>query len=287
MTEIQADRPEDGQFQMLEIGGSRMRVFVRVSGSGRRPLLICNGLGQAVEILFPLIAELGDRTIVAFDAIGVGRSATPDRALGISDHTALTREMLTRLGIGDYDVLGISWGGSIAQQLAHDDPVHCRRMVLAIASAGGIGSWWGTPIALSEIFFPMRYFSKEYGNLIGPLMYGGEALWSPTLFRDYAKHSIAPSRAGYFGQVAAMCSWTSLGWLHRITQPTQVISGLLDGLIPAANQLLLAQRIPGAELRVFAAGHLLMYSHRAEIGPVITAFLDRDTDGSSSDAKEV
>lgn len=265
---------QPGGFRMLDLGEYRMRVLVREGVSDSPPLLLCNGLGQSIEILLPLIEEITDRPVIAFDAIGTGHSSAPFRPLTIPDHAVLVRRMLRHLGIATYHVLGISWGGCLAQQLAHDDPGGCRRVILAATSAGGLASWWGTPVALSEILFPLRYSSETYRDLVGPLMYGGEAMMRPSLFHDYASRGIAPSAAGYFGQVAAMCSWTSLGWLHRITQPTLVISGLWDGLIPAVNQMLLAERIPGARLKVVAAGHLLMYSRRKQIAPAIGAFLD-------------
>lgn len=259
----------------MELLGNTVRVLYRKSESDLRPLLVCNGLGQAVEILFPLLEQFKGRPIIAFDAVGIGKSSVSRQPLSIPEHVSVVREMLVQLGVRQYDVLGISWGGSIAQQLAHDDPEGCQKLVLAVTSAGGVGSWWGTPLALSEIFLPLRYISKEYGNFIGPLMYGGEAITAPELFKEYSKNSIAPSYSGYIGQVVAMCSWTSLGWLHQLTQPTQIICGIYDGLIPPANQFMLAQMIPKADLKVFQAGHLLMYSRREEVGEMVTDFLNR------------
>lgn len=263
------------EFTTVDLGDYRMRVHRRQTDCGRRPLLICNGLGQAVEMLKPLMDELHDRPLIAFDAIGAGKSTVPESCLTIQQHADLVRDMLGQMGVDEYDVLGISWGGCVAQQLAHDDPEGCRQLVLGIASAGGAVSWWGSPIAVSEILFPMRYASRAYGNLIGPWMYGGEAITTPGLYQAYAENTVKPSYQGYMFQVMAMCSWSSASWLHKITQPALVLSGLYDTLIPAGNQAFLACKIPGAELRVFPAGHLLMYSHRQEVAELIDTFLDR------------
>lgn len=269
-------QPQEPRIGYHTIDGLKIRYFDRPGADDHPPLLICNGLGQAFEILFPLMDELPARRIIAFDAAGVGRSDVPDTMLSIENHADIVAKLMDQLEIPTYDILGISWGGSVAQQMAHDHPTRCRRLILAITSAGGIGSWWGTPLALSEIVMPLRYSSREYGNFIGPFMYGGEAVLNPQLFRDYAKNSIKPDYQGYFGQVRAMCSWTSLGWLRTLTQPTQVIAGLFDGLIPIANQLLLANTIPNAQLKIYNAGHLLMYSERESVGTLITDFLDRE-----------
>lgn len=265
--------PKDG-FRTIRIGKDRLRVYTRNMDAGGVPLLVCNGLGQACEMLFPLLDELGGRPLIAFDAVGVGRSSVPDHQTTIPEHADMLAEVMTRLGIERFDLLGISWGGALSQQLVHAHPDRVRRLILAISSPGGILTWWGSPIAISEILLPLRYSSKAYGNFIGPLMYGGEAMFMPSLFREYSRHALRPDYQGYMAQVQAMCSWTSLPWLHRINQKTLVIGGTFDALIPLPNQIALARMIPKARLKVYPAGHLLMYSLRREVGRLITRFLD-------------
>lgn len=257
----------------VDIDGASIRYYIRPEESEEPPLLLCNGLGQSIEILAPLIEELPGRTIIAFDIPGVGRSEALPNVRTIPQYAAFIRSLLGAIGVETIDVLGISWGGAVSQQLAHDEPDRVRKLILSITSAGGIGSWWGTPIALTEIMFPMRYLNKAYGNFIGPWMYGGEAVLHPEVFRKYSKHAIAPTAQGYFSQVRAMCSWTSLLWLGSLQQPTLVIAGQFDGLIPITNQILLAHKIPNAQLHVYQAGHLLMYTQRKKVGALVQSFL--------------
>lgn len=265
--------PESGHYQVMSIGDATLRVYrVGSQGSGV-PLVICNGLGQSVEILYPLMHEFPDRPIIAYDAAGVGKSSVPEVATTIPQHAAMLRDLLDQLGVTEFDILGISWGGAVAQQITFDLPDRVRKMVLAVSSAGGLGSWWGSPVALAEIVFPMRYLNKSYGNFIGPFMYGGEAILHPDLFRSYSKHAVRPTYQGYSAQVQAMCSWTSVPWLGQLTTPTQIIGGAFDTLIPIANQMLLASLLPRARLKVYKAGHLLMYSSRQEVGELISDFL--------------
>lgn len=266
-------------FQTTTLDGVLLRYMRRDSDSDQPPLLVFNGLGQSLEVLLPILDEIPGRAIVGFDMPGVGRSEMADHIKTIPDYASLAMRLMDELGIEQFDIMGISWGGALAQQMAFDAPERVRKLVLAITSAGGIGSWWGTPIALSEIMFPLRYVSKAYGNFIGPWMYGGEALSSPELFKEYSKRAIAPSPEGYFTQVRAMCSWTSLPWLRRLKQKTLVIAGQYDGLIPITNQILLSSIMPNARLEVYPAGHLLMYTRRKEIGPVIVNFLGFDAQG--------
>lgn len=268
------DAAVDHPLATTTVMGSKVRYLLKPGDAAAPPLLICNGLGQSIEILYPLIDELPDRTIIAFDAPGLGRSEVNGKVRTIPDFAACAMALIDQLGIDEFDVLGISWGGSLAQQMAYDAPERVKKLVLAITSAGGIGSWWGTPIALSEIMFPMRYADKAYGNFIGPWMYGGNVILNPGSFREYSKHAIAPTPEGYFTQVRAMCGWTSLPWLRRLRQPTLVLAGQYDGLIPLGNQLLLSNLIPDAQLHVFQDGHLLMYSRRHEVATLISSFLD-------------
>ncbi|MCK0140060.1 alpha/beta hydrolase [Aliiroseovarius sp. F47248L] len=264
----------DITFSTVTVDDTSVRYLQRDGATDTPPLLIFNGLGQSLEVLLPLIDELKDRTIVAFDMPGIGRTPMLEDIATVADYAEFTLRLLDKLKIENVDVLGISWGGAVAQHLARDASSRVGKLVLAITSAGGIGSWWGTPIALSEIMFPMRYISKTYGNFIGPLMYGGEAIFAPDDFREYSKHAIAPSPEGYFTQVRAMCNWTSLPWLRQLPQKALIIAGKYDGLIPITNQILLANMMQNARLEVYPAGHLLMYTQRKDVGVTIGAFLD-------------
>lgn len=265
--------PENGQYQMLLVGGTTLRVFTKDLDRAGVPMVICNGLGQSIEILFPLMHEFPGHPIIAYDAAGVGHSEVPHDGTTIPQHAVMLREVLDQLDVEKFDVMGISWGGAVAQQIARDHPDRVQKMVLSVTSAGGLGSWWGSPVALAEIMFPMRYMNKAYGNFVGPFMYGGEAILHPELFRHYSEHAVRPTYKGYAAQVQAMCSWTSVPWLGDLATPTQIIGGALDTLIPIANQMLLAALLPRAELKVFNAGHLLMYSRRAQIGEMVKEFL--------------
>ncbi len=270
----QADEaPANSRFRMLSAGGVNLRVFTRDMDHPGVPLVICNGLGQSVEILFPLMQELSNRPIIAFDAAGVGESDVPADITTMAQHAAMLGMILDQLDVQQSDVMGISWGGAVAQQIARDQPDRVRKLVLAITSAGGPGSWGGSPIAVSEILFPWRYMNKHYGNFIGPLMYGGEAILQPALFREYARNAISPDIRGYFAQVTALCCWSSIPWFGQLTQPTLIIGGALDTLIPISNQMLLLSLKPNSDFKVFNAGHLLMYSRRSEVGDLVTEFL--------------
>ena len=156
-----SDMPNSREMRFLEVKGMNIRVFSRNLGNGDIPLLILNGLGQSIEILLPLVDQLDGRAIVVFDMPGVGLSQMADGPLSIPQYTRIAVDILERLGLESFDVMGIYWGGSVTQQPARDHGDRCRKLILAITVAGGLASWWGNPIALSEILFPLRFTNKD------------------------------------------------------------------------------------------------------------------------------
>ena len=79
---------------------------------------------------------------------------------------------------------------------------------------------------------------------------------------------------GYMLQMTAFSTFNSLPWLHRVKQPTLVLSGGQDRLMPVANSAILASRLPNARLRVFEQwGHYLLHDPASGAGAVVASFL--------------
>ena len=113
-----------------------MRYSGRAGDRSATPLLIFNGLGANIELASLSSTRSTAREIVMFDVPGVGGSPAPRRALPALRHRASRRELLDHLGHDGADVLGVSWGGAIAQQFALRHPARCRRLVLAATAPG-------------------------------------------------------------------------------------------------------------------------------------------------------
>ena len=220
------------EFSYHTVSGLKLRVMRSRSNSDKPPLIVCNGIGQSCETIQPFLEEVRDRTVFSFDAAGVGHSDTPSGFITVEQHTDLFAELLDELGIEAADIMGISWGGALAQQFAHSYPRRCRRLILAITSAGGPITLSGSPLAAMEILFPLRRTHTFWKRTIGPIVYGGEALFIHAELADYQNRNVTSGLKGYYGQIAAMVGWTSLPWLHKIENPTLVYSGLYDPLIP-------------------------------------------------------
>jgi poly(3-hydroxyoctanoate) depolymerase len=251
-----------------------LRLRVRVQGSGR-PLLLIMGIGGNIEMWQPLVDELSDFETIAFDAPGMGESEIPRWPLSMSRLARITAGVVHTLGFPRVDVLGVSYGGAIAQELAYRHRPVVRRLVLA-ATTFGVGSLPGKPRALALLSTPYRYYSRSHLKAIAPRLYGGRIARQPELLeRDaYARLGHAPSWRGYAWQLAAIAGWSSLPFLRRIRVPTLVLTGDDDPIIRVWNGRILAGLIPGAQLRVMrGSGHLFLIDEAVESARLIRRFL--------------
>ncbi|MBV9281927.1 MAG: alpha/beta fold hydrolase [Chloroflexi bacterium] len=264
--------------EFVDIDGLRIRFNVGARGAARDgayPLLLIMGLGGHLGMWRPLQRLLGDVETITFDAPGAGASTLPAIPLRMSQHAGVVTRLLDRLGYGRVDVMGVSLGGALAQELTHQAPHRVRRLILA-ATAYGIGSVPGDPTALMKMALPFRYYSRCYFERQAPSMYGGRLRDEPDLVRQAAAFWSAypPSAWGYFSQIYALWGWCSLPWLHRIEQPTLVLSGDDDPIVPLINSRILAGLIPHARLRVVRGGHLFLMERAEEVAPLIRGFLE-------------
>jgi pimeloyl-ACP methyl ester carboxylesterase len=259
----------------ISIGG--LTLFVREQGEGH-PLLMFNGIGGNADMWGSAgdMLALGSRTI-SIDSPGTGRSDTSLFPLPMTALSRLVLVALDELGHERVDVMGFSFGGALAQQVAFDAPERVRRLAL-VATGCGWGSKLGSLAAIAAIATPFRYLSTEWYALTNRFLGENEDCSDFTLGR----FTNPPTALGHAHQIWALATWSSRGWLHRIESPTLVISGGRDQLIPVENALQLARLVPQSRLHVLpAAAHLLMY-YNGGVAPLLLAdfFTSESLDGS-------
>jgi poly(3-hydroxyalkanoate) depolymerase len=273
----------DERIEMVPVAGLKLRVSVRPgtgfppagpSAADRPPLLLCNGIGAPIEMWPPFRDPLA-RPTIAFDAPGVGESSVPliPPTMGGVARTVL--RLLDHLGVPRVDVLGVSWGGALAQELAHRGGDRVRRLVLCATMAGGVPVP-GDPRVLAILATPLRYWSPSYLDRVAPRLYGPDVAGDPEMMAHQrrARFTRAPSSRGYVWQMLALRRFASILWLHRLRQPTLVMTGESDPIVPVTNGRILAGRIPGARLEVVEGGHLFLLTNAAAMAARVNAFLD-------------
>lgn len=261
----------------LTVRGLDLHVDHRAAGTGP-PLVLCNGIGANLELLDPLVAALSTpdgRRIptIRFDVPGAGGSPATYRPMRMSGYARLVRDVVERFGYREFDVLGISWGGALAQEIAYRYPRQCRRVVLCATSMGMV-MVPARPSVLLTLASPARYFRPSKMPATGARLYGGGFGDDPELVARFAAATRAPDLLGYYGQIAAGTGWTSAHYLRRLRQPVLVIAGDDDPIIPLVNA-----RLMGALLRrgtvhvVRGGGHLALLTHTDELTPLIHDYL--------------
>ena len=270
----------------IVVDGRQLRIDVR-PGTGRRPpLLLVNGVGASLELLQPFVDALDPTLeVIRFDAPGVGGSPLPGLPYRFTGLCRVMARLLSELGHDEADVLGISWGGGVAQHFAVLQRHRCRRLVL-VATATGSLMVPARPSVLARMVTPRRYLDRRYLRENAGSLYGGSARSQPERISAlmYADNRVGPA-LGYVYQLAAGAGWTSLPFLPLIRQPTLILSGDDDPLIPLANARLMRSLIPRSQLHVYHGGHLGLVTEAAELAPVVGQFLAADVPGGARDGR--
>ena len=268
------DRTDTAEFdvRMIEVGAQPLRVAVKDGSNSRPPLLLFNGIGAKLELAKPVMRALKRTRAIIFDVPGVGGSPPPPAPYRPSSIARLAAQLLTQLGHKRADIAGVSWGGGMAQQFAHQHYDMCRRLVLAATSPGAI-MVPGDPRVLWKMVTPRRYVDKEFMRRVGPEIYGGAFRKDPQLIATYAEAMGGASGRGYLYQVLAMTGWTSLPWLWTLKQPTLILAGSDDPIVPPANARLMARLMPNARLEILDDGHLFFVTRPIESATIIEKFL--------------
>ncbi len=258
----------------LAVDGQVMRVAVRGGLRGVVPLLLINGIGASLELLEPFVAALDPAIeVIRFDVPGVGGSPMPAWPYRFTGLCRLIGRMLTTLGYDQADVLGISWGGGVAQHFAFAQSSRCRRLVLVSTGTGAI-MVPARPAVLARMITPRRYLDRGYLTRVAGELYGGSARTDPeAVAAAMNSRNRVGSARGYLYQLAAGTGWTSVPFLPLLRQPTLIISGDDDPIIPVANARLMHRLIRDSRLHVFGGGHLGLVTEATQLAPVVSEFL--------------
>lgn len=262
------------ELRWVTVLGHEVRVSVRPGTTPGPPLLLCNGIGASLDLLQPFVDALDERIeVVRFDVPGVGGSPDPKVPYSFPLLAGFVGRLMTVLGYERFDVLGISWGGGLAQQVAFQHPRRCRRLVLVSTATGSVMVPAG-PRVLLKMVTPRRYRDPEYAVTVAAELYGGRMRERPDQVRRLMHdQSRVGSRRGYLLQLLAGTGWSSLPGLRFIRQPTLVLAGDDDPIIPLVNARILQRLLPHARLHVYPDGHLGLVTSAADLAPRIATFL--------------
>jgi poly(3-hydroxyalkanoate) depolymerase len=274
-------RPQ-AETRTITVSGQHLRVATRSGNGTRTPLLLMNGIGVNLEVLQSFVDALDPAIeVIRFDVPGTGGSPPPLIPYRFSILSRLVTKMLDQLGYQQVDVLGVSWGGALAQQFALQYPRRCRRLILVSTGTGAL-MVPGRPSILAKIATPRRYQDPPYMAQIAGEIYGGKVRTQPELAHDFAQTARLGSVLGYFYQLLGGMGWTSIPWLSKLRQPTLILHGDDDPLVPLVNAKIMHRLIPHAKLYIFHDGHLGLGTSAQELAQVVDQFLTAPTSTSTN-----
>ena len=219
----------------IAAGGHRIRVNVRRGADV--PLVLCNGIGPAWRCWIRWWSSwIGIARWSGSVFRGPGGSPTSVAPYGFPYLAWVLGRVLSKLGMSVVDVLGLSWGGALAQQFAFQNPRRRRRLVL-VATGPGALMVPARPRVLAKMLTPHRFSDPDYAGSIAGELYGGTVrTHGDDVARLFVRQLHAGSKIGYLHQLLAGAVWTNVFALPVLWQQTLTVAGLDDPIIPVVTR---------------------------------------------------
>jgi 3-oxoadipate enol-lactonase len=256
-----------------------IRLYYEIHGNGPR-LLFFNGSGGDLRRkpnIFdsPLAAHF---EVLCHDQRGLGSTDKPETAYTMADYADDADALLGALGWKGCRVVGVSFGGMVAQEFAIRFPARVERLVLACTSSGGAG---GASYPLHELADLAQDERARRVVALGDTRF--DAAWQaahPERFQTVAAMVSAAdqaadetARAGMRRQLEARRGHDTYERLPQIRCPVLVCGGRYDGIAPPPNLEAITRQIRGAQLELFDGGHYFMLQDPAAF-PHMIEFLN-------------
>lgn len=254
---------------------SEISINYEVSGSGPR-VLFFNGSGATLKSAALLISALAKTcTVLAHDQRGLGETSIPEGPYSMAQYAQDGAALLDHVGWETCAVVGISFGGMVAQEFAVSYPQRVEKLVLLCTSAGGDA---GASYPLHELgALPTDERAARITTLTDTRF---TPEWLATHPDDAAMVAMRNEQAavpkskdtikGEILQLGARIGHDVSNRLHLVTAPVLVTAGRFDGIAPVSNSEEIVKRIPDATLSIYEGGHIFTAQDRRAISDIRT-----------------
>ena len=263
---------------MPKVKVNDIQMFYEVHGEGF-PLIMIMGLTGNTNWWDPRwIETLSEKfKIIAFDNRGAGRTDISDREYSIKLFADDTAGLMDALGISRANVLGLSMGGMIAQELVLNYPEKVKKLVLCATHCGGAKSVQASEEVLGILTADKRGMSaEEVARMTIPLLFTEDFIKNTPGVEELVIEQITKnpiSNEAFMRQMSAIMNFDAYDRLSQIKTPTLILRGKQDILVPPENGSILEKAIPGSRLVSFEnSAHGLM-EETEEVLDTILEFL--------------
>ncbi|MFM8376417.1 MAG: alpha/beta fold hydrolase [Phenylobacterium sp.] len=266
---------------MPRITANGLDMHYERTGDGPR-LLFISGTGGDLRVRPNMLDGPFARRfdLVAYDQRGLGQTEKPDRPYSMADYADDAAGLMDALGWADALVIGVSFGGMVAQNLVIRHPHRVRRLVLACTSPGGAG---GASYPFHEIgHLKGEARARHLLPINDTRLDDAWAAANPERYAEAIAQSSADPHAGEPGremgarrQLEARAGHDAWPDLPSVRAPVMIAAGRYDGIAPPQSQLNLALALRGSVLRFFDGGHMFMLQDRTAV-PAMIDFLEED-----------
>ena len=263
---------------MPRISANGLDIHYERTGQGP-PLLFISGTGGDLRMRPNMLDGPFARRfdLVAYDQRGLGQTEKPDRPYSMADYADDAAGLMDSLGWEDALVIGVSFGGMVAQNLVVRHPQRVRRLVLACTSPGGEG---GASYPFHEIGHLKGEARARHLLPVNDVRL--DAAWAaahPERHAEAIAQSAKDPFAGEPGremgarrQIEARAGHDVWESLPAVRTPVLIAAGRFDAIAPPQSQLNLALALRGSVLRFFEGGHMFMLQDRTAV-PAMIDFL--------------
>ena len=255
-----------------------IQLYYEIEGDGP-PLLIISGTGADLRNPRPENPTLNGFRVLRYDQRGLGQTASPKGAYTMADYADDAAALLESLEIDRVNVIGISFGGMVAQHLVTRFPHKVKKLVLACTSPGGnnfssfdlrkivsssknqIESW----LQLLDSRYKIPEENLPILNMVKDALHTNTRLF-PHLITD-----------GLTRQLEARSGHDCVNSLKGIPHQTLIVGGRYDDIAPLKNLLEIHRLIKNSQLQIFEGGHLFLMQDK-QAWPAIISFLVSESD---------
>jgi len=262
------------------IKANGINLYFERKGEGE-PLLFISGSGADLrnkpnQFDAPVGANFD---LICYDQRGLGQTQTPSHDYTMAEYADDAAALLDYLQIDQIAVMGVSFGGMVAQEFALRHPSRIKHMVLACTSSGGVGNP-SYPLheleLLEESVRAKKHLQISDNRRDDAWIAENPDRWETLMALTLAARAAQRDPEGALKQLEARKGHDTFSRLPELKMPILLAGGRYDDIAPVANMQALDAQLANSELRLFEGGHLFLLQDK-QAYPEIVSWLQQQS----------